>query len=128
MEKDFDGWSRKKRRIHDERTTIFCHEREVWWCTLGVNIGFEEDGSGKAHRRPVLVFKNMSPQTALVIPLTTSLSVHSMRFKLGVIGDKKASAVLSQMRVIDTKRLTEKIENIDQVIFEKMRKTIKGML
>jgi mRNA-degrading endonuclease toxin of MazEF toxin-antitoxin module len=128
MEKDFDGWSRKKRRIHNERTTIFCHEREVWWCTLGVNIGFEEDGSGKAHRRPILVFKSMSPQTALVIPLTTSLNIHPMRFKLGVVGDKKASAVLSQMRVIDTKRLTEKIENIDQEIFEKMRKTIKDML
>jgi hypothetical protein len=44
MKKDFDGWNEKKKDTN-EKIGPFCHERELWWCTLGVNIGFEQDGS-----------------------------------------------------------------------------------
>jgi hypothetical protein len=46
--KDFDGWNETKKRTDSRRGAPFYHEREVWWCTLGVNVGSEENGSGES--------------------------------------------------------------------------------
>lgn len=41
MKKDFQKWHILKRGIHNDKERRFYHEREVWWCSLGENIGFE---------------------------------------------------------------------------------------
>ena len=45
MEKDFDRWNEQKKAVDRTRFTPFVHMREVWWCSLGVNIGAEENGN-----------------------------------------------------------------------------------
>ena len=42
MKKDFKSWHGKKESLHHEKERPFFHEREVWFCSLGVNIGFEQ--------------------------------------------------------------------------------------
>ena len=128
MQKDFDGWNEKKKVINNRHTAPFCHERELWWCTLGINVGFEQDGSDIEYRRPVLILKGLSKQTCLVIPLTTSTHIHKFRPPIGLVEDKEACALLSQIKVIDTKRLVRKIGNLDKKIFNDIRKIVKDML
>ena len=128
MKKDFDRWNEQKKTIDDRQKSPFCHERELWWCTLGVNIGSEQDGSNIEYRRPILILKGLSKQTCLVIPLTTSTHTHKLRPSIGLVEDEQAHALLSQMRVIDTKRLVRKIGNLDKQIFDDIRKTVKDML
>jgi mRNA-degrading endonuclease toxin of MazEF toxin-antitoxin module len=128
MKKDFDGWNETKKRTDLRRGAPFYHEREVWWCTLGVNVGSEENGSGEEYRRPALILKGLSIETCLIVPLTTSAKDHPLRLAVGLIGGKQARAILSQMRVIDTKRLVRKIEYLDVDTFEQIRKAAKGML
>jgi mRNA-degrading endonuclease toxin of MazEF toxin-antitoxin module len=41
---------------------------------------------------------------------------------------KQAHALLSQVRVIDTKRLVKSIGYLDKAIFADIRKAVKGML
>jgi hypothetical protein len=55
MEKDFDRWNKKKKTLHQTDFTDFVHEREVWWCALGANVGVEADGKHDNFERPVLV-------------------------------------------------------------------------
>ena len=43
MKKDFDSWNEKK-KILNNNDVSFYHEREVWWCSLGVNVGYEQNG------------------------------------------------------------------------------------
>ena len=128
MKKDFDGWNETKKRTDSRRGAPFYHEREVWWCTLGINVGSEENGSGEEYRRPALVLKGLSVETCLIVPLTTSAKDHPLRVAVGLIGGKEARAILSQMRVIDTKRLVRKIEYLDVDTFEQIRKAAKGIL
>lgn len=128
MQKDFDGWNEEKKNINNRHSSPFCHERELWWITLGVNVGFEQDGSDIEYRRPVLILKKLSGQTSLVIPLTTSTHEHKLRPSVGLVEDRKARALLSQMKVIDTKRLVRKIGSLDKKIFSDIRKTAKDML
>jgi len=49
--KDFDSWFRKKSEIENQSERPNYHEREVWWCSLGMNIGFEQDGKKDAIKR-----------------------------------------------------------------------------
>ena len=128
MKKDFDGQNIQKKNINEQIAVPFWHERELWWCTLGMNIGFEQDGSDIEYRRPVIILKGLSKQTCLIIPLTTSTNKHRLRPAIGLVEDKEACALLSQMKVIDTKRLVKKIGNLDKKTFEDIRKTVKDML
>ncbi len=128
MEKDFDNWNKNKKQIHDLDENKLYHEREVWWCNLGVNIGFEEDGIGEIGERPVLILRGFSKDVCLIIPLTNSIKENPYHFALGEIDGRKAFAILSQIRLVDTKRLINKIGFIDQPLFEALRKTVKDLL
>jgi mRNA interferase MazF len=128
MKKDFDSWNEQKKQANNRKEAPFCHDREVWWCALGVNVGSEQDGSGDGYRRPVLVLKGLSTVTCLVIPLTTSTRHHPLRPSVGTIEGKDAHALISQMRVVDTKRLVRKVGYLERTIFEEIRKAVREML
>jgi len=126
MQKDFDKWNEAKKRTHAElprRYTV----REIWWCRLGVNVGSEQDGNGRSFLRPIVIIRSFGPETCVVIPLTTSERLHPLRVPVGDIQEKKASALLSQMRVIDTRRLVEKVGFLDKIIFAQLRKAVRKL-
>jgi hypothetical protein len=43
IQKDFDAWNTNKKIIHTKHTNKLYHKQEIWWCSLGVNVGFEQD-------------------------------------------------------------------------------------
>lgn len=125
--KDFNSWNRKKGAIHNNNENKLYHTRELWWCSLGVNIGSEQDGSGENYDRPVLILKGLSKQTCIILPLTSSPEKHKMRILIGKVQNKEASVIISQIRVVDTKRLVYKIGFLDKNIFTNITKTIKNL-
>ncbi|MDO8659345.1 MAG: type II toxin-antitoxin system PemK/MazF family toxin [Candidatus Parcubacteria bacterium] len=127
MQKDFDEWNKIKQIIHCNDEVKLYHTRELWWASLGVNVGSEQDGSGENYDRPVLILKGLSKQTCIILPLTSSSEKHKMRVQIGMVQGKKASVIISQIRVIDTKRLVYKIGFLDKDIFDKITKTIKNL-
>src|SRR3989344_5410290 len=129
MDKDFDRWNKEKKRIHGQAQYLpLYHEREIRWCRLGVNIGFEQDGTGTDYSRPVLIMKGFSRQVCLVIPLTTSTKKNRYHVSVGDVDGKKAAVVISQLRLIDTKRLDQHIATLNQETFEMIRKAVKDLL
>ncbi len=128
MKKDFSQWNTLKQNIHQSGESKFYHVREIWWCSLGVNVGYEQDGSGDEYRRPVLILKGLGAETCLVIPLTASDKKHFLRPAIGIIDGKEAHALLSQIRVIDTRRLVRKICYLEKEAFEIIRKAARDML
>ena len=114
MRKDFDAWNALKKNTND-RDGRYYHEREIWWCSLGTNVGFEQDGRGPLFQRPVLVLKGLSMHTCITVPLTTSSGDHHpMRVPLGTVAGKDAFAIVSQMRVVDTRRFTERLAVLEK--------------
>jgi len=126
--KDFDVWNNRKKNIHKNGLGKLYSAREVWWCSLGINIGFEQDGTGKDNERPVLVMKGFSRQVCLIVPLTTSTKKNPYHVAIGKVDGKNAFAIISQIRLVDTKRLINKIGFVDKNLFDKIRKTVKDML
>jgi mRNA interferase MazF len=102
MPKDFDGWNEKKKSIHDREQAPFFHEREVWWCVLGLNVGYEQDG-GEKFARPMLVVKKFNKDVLWALPLTTSEKRD--RYYVPMSGQEGSAVILSQLRLISSKRL-----------------------
>ena len=105
---------------HETAGTALFHEREIWWCMLGANVGFEIDGTGSGFARPVIIIKKFNLDTCIVVPLTGKIKKGKYYFPVGIIDDREGSAVLSQLRLIDRKRLTKKIQMMPKPIFKEL--------
>ena len=130
MEKEFDIWNEAKKQINGDevRVDVFYHTREIWWIALGTNIGFEQDGTGTGHQRPALILKGFSKSVCLIVPLTTSNKRNRYYVSAGIIDGKEAAAIISQIRLVDTRRLINRIGLLEHDIFESIRKAVKDML
>ena len=117
MHKDFSRWHAKKSNLHQRGGTALFHEREVWWCSLGENIGYEQDGNGKDSARPVVIVKKHNLELCLVVPLTAKLKKGKYYFPVDLVEGEKSAAILSQIRLIDRKRLLYKIETLPKKVF-----------
>ena len=127
--KKFDEWNKKKKTVDNlDEYLPFYHERQIRWCCLGVNIGDEQDGAGNGFSRPVLILKGFSRNTCLIVPLTTSVKKDKYRISIGIVGKRPASVIISQIRLIDTKRLNKRIATLDKKKFENILKAVKDML
>ena len=125
MEKNLDLWNAEKKRVQQQTVERHYNERDIWWCTLGINIGSEEDGTGKGYQRPVLILRGVSRNSCFITPLSTSQKKHRFRIPIGLLRGRQAVVLISQLRLIDTKRLVDKIGILDQGTFAKIRKPPK---
>ncbi len=128
MYKDFDKWNEHKKEIHDKSDEgLYFYEREIWWCSLGVNIGYEQDGKNEFFARPVLVLKKFSKDVFIGVPLSTSNKEGRYYFKFN-FQNQTSNALLSQIRLFDAKRLKDKLGQLPEEVFKEIRKRIKGLL
>lgn len=126
MHKDFDKWNEDKKRTHAEDPRLYT-VREIWWCRFGVNIGTEQDGRGELFLRPAVILRGFGPDACLVVPLTTAIREHPLRISVGTVDGRHARANLSQLRVVDTRRLVEKIGFLEKDIFTNIRKIARDL-
>jgi len=126
VQKNFDGWNIQKKKTDTESPRLYT-VREIWWCRLGVNIGTEQDGKGGRFVRPCVVVRGFGPDACLVVPLTASLREHPLRVSVGLIEGSNARANLSQIRVIDTRRLQNKIGFLESRVFSELKKRIREL-
>lgn len=129
MQKDFQSWCKKKEILHsipDEKIVYF-RDKEIWWCALGVNIGFEQDGKNHNYERPVLILRKVNRYLALVVPLSTKIKDHP--YYVGYQrGGESYSALVLQIRVISSKRLLRRIGQLESLIFDDIMKFTKDFV
>jgi len=130
MKKDFQKWHKRKTDLEEVPKRPFFHEREIWFCYLGVNVGFEQDGNEEEFLRPVVVFKKFNNEIFWGIPLTklkkkkdkkSEKYYYHFSFIKGVV----SSAVISQVRLVDAKRLSRLIGSVSKKDFEEIKKKFK---
>lgn len=106
----------------------YFYEREIWWCKFGLNVGVELNGKGNGFVRPVLILKKFNKESIFAIPITTSTKRRPFSVGIGVITGKQSWALVSQGRMIDTRRMEEKITTLDIETFNKIKTTAQNML
>jgi mRNA interferase MazF len=124
--KNFNDWNLLKINIDNEdrsAKTLYFHEREIWWASLGLNIGHEQDGKNINFERPVLVIKKFNQEVLWIVPLTSKLKANK-KFYYKLTGDlgleKDSVVIMSQIKLISCKRLLRKIGNVSEVDLKKI--------
>ena len=128
MIKDFKKWHNEKSNIHEHKNRVFFHEREVWFAALGANIGFEQDGKGEEFLRPVVVVKKFNNEVLWGIPTTKKDKKGKYYFKFLYKEKESTTAILSQLRLVDSKRLKYHIGIMSEKDFSEMKKRITSFL
>jgi mRNA interferase MazF len=128
MEKNFDNWHSLKKNIQARNAPQF-NEREIWWCSVGVNIGFEEDGKNNHFERPVLVFRKFSKDTFLAIPLTSVDKDNNSPYYMNYpVNNKSGSLILSQLRLMSASRLNRKMDKMAKSDYTHLRVKLNKLL
>ena len=122
MNKDFDDWNELKKKYESHNNHIF-EENEIWWASIGVNIGFESCGKNSNFNRPVLILKKFNKFIFLGIPLSSKIKQGKYYYNFEFKG-KNSNALLSQVRLFDSKRITHLIGKLS----DKQVKLIKEKL
>ncbi|MFA5349225.1 MAG: type II toxin-antitoxin system PemK/MazF family toxin [Candidatus Paceibacterota bacterium] len=99
--------------------TIF-KQGEIWWCSVGVNLGEEIFGKGEKFTRPVLIFKKLTSSSFLGLPLTTQEKLGSWYVEITIHG-KRNWVMLNQARILDKKRITNRLVTLDDADLKKVR-------
>ncbi len=76
------AWCKLKIDLWNKQSNVVFKPGDIWWCSLGMNLGEEMFGKGTKFRRPVM---------------------------------------LNQARILDKKRLTNRIGELDSIDFKKVR-------
>lgn len=117
MEKDFDNWNTLKKSINKKEIgdDFNFHAGDIWWTTMGLNIGKEMDGKHETFERPVLILKVINRHTMYVFPLTSKDHfVDKYHYKVEYEEGGSGVVVFSQMRVISSNRLLRKVGKINK--------------
>jgi mRNA interferase MazF len=125
--KDHDGWDKFSRKLEDSTGASFFKEREIWWVSIGINVGHEEDGKGEQYSRPVLILKKFNKYTFSGIPLSTTKKVGHYHHRF-IFEEKENVALLGQIKTFDSRRLINRYGILDETIFQSIRKAAKDAL
>lgn len=134
MQKNYQIWMSLKKTLNNtDEPRLFFHEREVWYCHLGENIGFEQDGSDDQFLRPVVIIRKFNNDIFWGVPLTRTQKDLPFYFTFviqsaTVANDGNSTAVLSQIRLIDAKRLRRMVGYISKVDAILLKKKLMALL
>lgn len=125
--KNFDGWNERKKELSKTPQSKLFHEREIWWCAIGVNVGDEIDGKHHNFERPVLVLKKLSHKTFIGISLTSTVRTRTYFYDLPTNQNNQGQLLFNQAKTFDSKRLLRRIKIIGSQKHEDIVKKYKNI-
>lgn len=126
MPKNFTQWHKIKTQIEHDHVSPLFHEREIWWCSLGVNVGVEEDGKNERFERPVLVLRKFNREMLWILPLSTKMKIGPYYHQTCFHGETR-TVLLSQHRIISAKRLIRRLAKISEKQFTDVVDSVRNL-
>lgn len=127
MDQDYDNWNIKKKELSNKEDKYFFKEGDIWWVSLGKNLGTESYGKGETFRRPVLIVKKLNSKSCIVIPLISKEKTGSWFIDITFQGEIKI-ALLYQIRMMDVKRFQRRLGVLDESDFKRVKEKLKILL
>ncbi len=114
--KDFDGWNKRAKILNGKRFTGIYHERDIWWCAVGINVGSELDGKNEFFERPVLIIRKFNNETVWILPLISKGYENIFYIPLESNGNISYLNI-SQLRNVSLKRFRRFIRKVSTYEF-----------
>lgn len=112
--------------MSEQESDVYFYDREVWWCALGANVGFDQDGKNDNFERPVVILRKFNKHMTWVLPLTSRDKKGSPFYQVTKYDDEIYYIILSQVRTISSKRLLRKIRTLQKKNFSKCARKLKA--
>ncbi len=119
----FDAWNEVKKLKQDSRRPKY-NEGEVWWCSLGANIGNEQDGKGKEFVRPVLVLRKFNSNVFWGVPFTTKVKHNNKFYHPVFFNNMEQCVILSQLKLLDARRFGIRMGTINDTEVQSVKKAL----
>jgi len=129
IKEKFEDWNVKKQEIHfsDRTKRIYFKEGQIWWCSVGQNVGSESLGKGEYFMRPILIVKKLSSDLCVTLPLTSKNKTGTWFEEITFNGDK-ICVLLYQIRTFNKKRFQRKMGELDQNDFTRVKEKLEALL
>jgi len=125
--KRFLEWIGLKEKLHAKHSNPpYVNEGDIWWASLGENVGSEINGKSHKFSRPVIILKKLSHTYYFVIPASTKQKSGTwyVNYEQGGI---QAVACLQHARAIDFRRLYSKLGELHAADFFKIKEGFRKL-
>ncbi|MEK9185129.1 MAG: type II toxin-antitoxin system PemK/MazF family toxin [Patescibacteria group bacterium] len=126
--KIFVSWTKLKVKIHLSEREVYPKVREIWWTSIGQNIGVEINGKNENFERPVLILKVYNNDFILVVSISSTKKEGKYYYIFKNIESKDNVVVLSQLKSISSKRLIRKVGEVTNVDFMNIKNKIRKLI
>jgi mRNA interferase MazF len=121
LKKHFLEWIGLKERLdHNKSKPPLVNERDLWWVSLGENVGSEMNGKSDKFSRPALILKKLSHSFYLIAPSTIQHKEGTWYVKVQQ-NEKAVYICLHQIRTIDYRRLWSRLGKMDESDFRRVK-------
>ena len=125
--KRFPQWIGLKEQLHNiGHKPPLVSQGDIWWASIGENVGSEVNGKSKLFSRPVIIFKKLAHGFYFVIPTTTQIRGGSWYVKFRQ-QERDMVACLHQARAIDYRRLSSKLGTLDDEDLGRIKKGFSSL-
>ena len=125
--KRFLPWIGLKQRLHEAaQKPPLVSEGDIWWASIGENVGSEINGKSDLFSRPAVIYKKLAHGFYFVIPTTTQERTGSW-FVPFRQRNKAMVACLHQARAIDYRRLSSKLGTLDDEDLERIKAGFRSL-
>lgn len=123
----FISWTKLKIRIHFSGKSFMVKEKQIWWASIGQNVGIEQNGKNSNFERPILIFKRFNDDQFWILPITSKIK-NDKYYYVFIRDGTQYSVSLSQLRVMDRKRLLRYLDDIKEKDYFKIKEKIFGII
>ena len=119
--KQFNDWNSLKQTLNTNKINFQFRQKDIYFMSIGKNIGFEQSGHGENFKRPVLVYKKFNKYVFLGIPLTSKIKEDKFHTEFEYKKGTRSFAILSQIRLYDIRRALYHDGKISKQYFKKVQ-------
>jgi mRNA interferase MazF len=124
----YNDWNIKKQEIQfSSIEELYFKEGDIWWCSLGQNIGSESYGKGRNFRRPILVIRKLSGDLCVALPLTSKNKIGTWFVDILLNGESRC-VMLYQIRTLNKKRFSIKIGELSDDDLNNVKEKLECLL
>ncbi len=124
----FDEWNNLKKKISKKKCSIHFKQGDIYFVSIGYNIGAEIYGKSNDFLRPILIYRKISKISFIGIPLTTKQKNGNYYFSFEYKEGIQSVAILNQIRFYDSARLVYKSGYIKKDIFDLLKTKLSNFL
>ncbi|MET0154783.1 MAG: type II toxin-antitoxin system PemK/MazF family toxin, partial [Rickettsiales bacterium] len=111
VDKNFEEWNARKRELDAKKEPRSFKEGDVWWCSIGLNVGYEIFGKSAEYTRPVLILRKYTYSTFFALPLSTKRKKRPS-YRDFEFNEIEGSVILDQGRTLDGRRLLRRMGQV----------------